>query len=175
MPATTATPETEVDQIQQLRDGCNQHIGRLRKVITTSPEGVMREITETVLPIVRDLSEQLMILRGSAWEGLDEFATGMNEFDERLVAVEEGQLPDSTVLMPEDAESILKLAEGTTALCEAMLAQGGHAPEGEQKIRELMALATTCKTIATDNVIEPEDDDEAEDEGDAQPSGVKPS
>jgi hypothetical protein len=159
----------DVDRLKRLRDDCNTHKGRIRKAIADGKLDVATELATTVLPLLTDSIELMMEIRDGYGESIQEMGEDVEDHEDRLEALESDA--GSTILMPEDAETLQKIIDALRAIVEELLSKGGHSPEGEQKLRETLALCATGEAIIEHSRIPDEDDLPDEEE----PDGEKPS
>jgi hypothetical protein len=153
-------PTPEIDKLKRLRDDCNAHKGRMRKLIADGKLDAARELSDTLLPIVVEAIEHTMAFRDGVFEGFGEFAGGMQDHEDRLDALEVEDT--TTILMPEDAETFAKVVGALRTLCEELLASGAQPAEGEARLKELLALCTTADAIIEQSAVPDEDEDEEE-------------
>ena len=161
----------EVDKLKRLRDDCNAHKGRLRKLIAEGKLDAAREVIDTILPLLTEAVEHTMDARGTIVQSFDdafgEFAEGMQDHEDRLDALE-GDV-GVTILMPEDADTFRKVVGALRTMVELQLAQGTQPPEIEAKLKETLALCTTADAIIEQHTVSDEEEEDEEPDAETEP------
>lgn len=136
-----------------------------------TPDRLLVEMHSTVLDITKDLARGLVEVRDWAYSYMNGISDHLEATDLRLDAVED--FGGDSMLLPDDAEVLMKVAVGARYLATQLL-QGPFPIEerdddGKQKLAELIAYAEQAERLIGDAavVIDEDEDDDDDDDADA--------
>lgn len=135
----------------------NQRLVREAKLARATPASIMQEVTETVMPLMKDFAvrafAEVLAIRSYIHEHVEPALSQLNE-------------PDS-LLLPEDSSLIMQRLLAYREILEGLSGQA----VGEDKVKMLGELAEVDKALARVAEITVEDDDEPKDPADPEDDG----
>lgn len=129
-------------------------------------EQMQSELHSTVMHAVLHLADMLVGMRNDVYDRLAEHDAVLESLDDRVVDIEPNE--SDTQLLPEDAQAITKLAVAAKLFAEESL-KATRDEAAVARLQEILSIANYCTALASEKVLEVEEDEPDDLSADAVP------